>query len=68
MPEHATELFKYQVLIDHLKLVEAHLLADLFLNSPTPYTDTMEVLTDGYGRPHQLALNKIAAVMDSPDI
>lgn len=68
LPEDATELFKYQVLIDHLKLMEARLIADSFLNSPSPYTDTMEALTDRYGRPHQLALNKIAAVMDSPDI
>ncbi len=65
LPEDATELFKYQVLIDHLKLMEARMIADPFLNSPTPYTDTMEALTDC---PHQLALNKIAAVMDSPDI
>lgn len=39
LPEDATELFKYQVLVDHLKLMEARLIADSFLNSITPYTD-----------------------------
>lgn len=68
LPADATELFKYQVLVDHLKLMEACLIADSFLNSLTPYSDTMEALTERYGRPHQLALNKIASVMDSPDI
>lgn len=68
LPNDATELFKYQVLLDHLKFEEARLIADSFLNSPWPYTDTMTALTDRFGRPHQLALTKIAAVMDAPDV
>ncbi|RXN37457.1 guanine nucleotide-binding subunit alpha-12 isoform X2 [Labeo rohita] len=68
LPEDATELFKYQVLVDHLKLMEARLIADSFLNSPTPYSDTMAALTERFGRPHQLALSRIAAVMDSLDV
>lgn len=28
----------------------------------------MTALTDRFGRPHQLALTKIAAVMDAPDV
>lgn len=34
LPEDATKFFKYQVLVDHLKLMEARLIADSFLNLP----------------------------------
>ncbi|XP_077351805.1 uncharacterized protein LOC144001182 [Festucalex cinctus] len=68
LPSNATELFKYQILVDHLKLEEARLIADAYLNSPTPYTDTMMALNDKYGQPHQLALKKIASVLDGPEV
>lgn len=58
LPHDATELFKYQVLVDHLQLEEARLVADSFLHSDTPYTDTLEALDERSGRPHQLALQK----------
>lgn len=35
LPPDATELFKYQLLLDHLKLEEARLVADSFINSVT---------------------------------
>lgn len=38
------------------------------LNSPTPYTDAMRALYDGFGLPHQLALKKIASVLEAPEI
>lgn len=68
LPPDASELFKYQVLVDHLQLEEARLIADAYLNSPTPFSDTMAVLSDKFGQPHQIALKRIAAVLDSPDI
>lgn len=68
LPEDATELFKYQVLVDHLQLEEARLIADAYLNSATPFTDTMEALNDKFGQPHQIVLRCIAAMMDLPDI
>lgn len=68
LPPNATELFKYQILVDHLKLDEARLIADAYLNSPKPYTDTMAALHDKFGQPHQLALRKIASVLDGPEI
>nr|XP_055063032.1 uncharacterized protein LOC129446098 [Misgurnus anguillicaudatus] len=68
LPHDASELFKYQVLVDHLQLEEARLIADAYLNSPTPFSDTMVALNDKFGQPHQIALRRIAAVMDSPDI
>ena len=68
LPADSTELFKYQILLDHIHLEEAKLIADSYLHSLTPFTDTMNALNDRLGQPHQLALMRIAAVMDSPDI
>ncbi len=68
LPEDASELFKFQILVDHLQLEDAKLIADSFLNSPYPYTETMAALTEKFGKPHQLALSKIARVMDAPDV
>lgn len=68
LPANATELFKYQVLVDHLQLEEARLIADAYLNSPTPFTDTMVALSDKFGQPHQNVLKRIAVLMDSPDL
>ncbi len=68
LPTDASELFKYRILVDHVKLEEACLIADSFINSPQPYTDTMAALTEKYGHPHHVALKRIAAVMDSPEI
>ncbi len=68
LPEDATERFKYQVLIDHLRFEEALLIADSYSNSDYPYSDTMASLTSHYGRPHQLALQRIADLMDGPTI
>ncbi len=68
LPENATERFKYQILVDHLKLEEALLIADSYCNSLYPFSDTMEVLIQQYGQPHQLALQRIAELMDGPNI
>ncbi|XP_024120489.2 uncharacterized protein LOC112141569, partial [Oryzias melastigma] len=68
LPSDTTELFKYQILVDHLRLEEAKLIADAYLNSPTPYTDTMRALYNKFGQPHQLALKKIASVLEAPEI
>ncbi len=68
LPTDASELVKYQILVDHMNLEEACLNADSFINSPQLYTDTMAALTEKYGQPHHVALKRIAAVMDSPEI
>lgn len=68
LPADATELFKYQILVDYLKLDVASLIADSYLNSATSYTDTMTALNERFGQPHRLALKRIAQVMDSPEI
>lgn len=66
LPADTTELFKYQILVDHVKLEEACLITNsfIFINSPRPYRDTMAALTEKFGHPHHVALKKIAAVMD----
>ncbi|KAJ8009984.1 hypothetical protein DPEC_G00069840 [Dallia pectoralis] len=66
LPEDATERFKFQILLDYLKLEEALLIADSYCNSRYPFTDTMAALDDQFGQPHQLALQHIAELMDGP--
>ncbi|XP_052399676.1 uncharacterized protein LOC127946899 [Carassius gibelio] len=68
LPEDATERFKFQILTDHLKLEEALLVADSYSNSRFPFTNTMKALDKMYGQPHQLALQRIAELMDGANI
>ncbi|XP_067294186.1 uncharacterized protein [Pseudorasbora parva] len=68
LPADATERFKYQILVDHLKLEEALLIADSYCNSSFPFSETMEALNQQYGQPHQLALQRIAELMDGPNV
>ncbi|XP_056618245.1 uncharacterized protein LOC130432771 [Triplophysa dalaica] len=68
LPREATERFKFQILVDHLKLEEALLVADSYSNSDYPFTDTMAALNQQYGQPHQLALQRIAELIDGPNI
>lgn len=49
--------------MEHLRFEEARLIADSYLNSSTPYT-----LHDKFGQPHQLALKKIASILEAPEI
>ncbi|KAM9802571.1 uncharacterized protein ACBT44_014811 isoform 3-T4 [Syngnathus typhle] len=68
LPRDATERFKFQILVDHLKLEDALLVADSYSNSDYPFSDTMAALNQQYGQPHQLALQRIAELMDGPNI
>lgn len=68
LPEDAIERFKYQILVAHLQYETALLIADLYINSPQPYADTMASLTKHYGQPHQLALRKIEDLLYTPNI
>ena len=68
LPKDATEHFKSQILVEHLKLEEALLIADSYSNSHYPFIDTMAALNQQYGQPHQLALQSIAEFMDGPNI
>ncbi|KAL7866046.1 hypothetical protein SRHO_G00112930 [Serrasalmus rhombeus] len=68
LPVDSTERFKFQILMDHLKFEEALLIADSYSNSRYPYTETMEALTEVYGQPHQLALQRISKLMEEPNV
>ncbi|XP_051980634.1 uncharacterized protein LOC127641859 [Xyrauchen texanus] len=68
LPANATERFKFQILMDHLKLEEALLIADSYCHSQHPYTRTMAALDQQFGQPHQLALQRIAELMDGTNI
>lgn len=68
LPPDATERFKFQILLDQLKLEEALLIADSYSNSRHPYSATMEALTELYGQPHQLALQRISKLMEEPNV
>ena len=68
LPYDASERFKYQILIDHLKAEETLLIADSYSHSRHPFSDTMAALNLQYGQPHQLALQRIAELMDGPNI
>lgn len=59
LPPDATKLFKYQILVDHVKLEEACLTG--FINSPRPYTDTTAALAEKFGQPHHVALKSLAS-------
>lgn len=66
--DNATERFKFKILTDHLKLEEALLMADSYSNSRVPFTNTMKALDKMYGQPNQLALQRIAELMDGANI
>lgn len=68
LPASATERYKFQILTEHLKLEEALLIADSYSHSQNPFTRTMAALDQQYGQPHQLALQRIAELMDGPNI
>lgn len=60
LPQDTTEQFKHQILIEHLKVKEALLIADSYSNSPYPYPCTMQSLA--------LALQIIAELMKIPNM
>ncbi|KAI3373427.1 hypothetical protein L3Q82_022037, partial [Scortum barcoo] len=64
LPLDAPELFKFQILTDHLKCEEALLIADSYSHSPFSFSDTMRALTELYGQPQHLALKRITKLMD----
>lgn len=56
LPEDSTEIFKFQILINHLECVKALLVVDSTSTSVRPYTHAMEMLTEMYKQPDTLLL------------
>ncbi|KAK7916727.1 hypothetical protein WMY93_012488 [Mugilogobius chulae] len=65
---HLTEQFKYQVLLDHLKLPSAYKLAQAYMHDPRPYTSALQALQDKYGQPRQLVQSELGAILNLPQI
>ncbi|KAI4886256.1 hypothetical protein NFI96_006961 [Prochilodus magdalenae] len=65
---HLTEQFKYQVLLDHLKLPSAYKLAQAYMHDPMPYTSALQALQDKYGQPRQLVQSELGAIFNSSPI
>ncbi|XP_039516235.1 uncharacterized protein LOC120470711 [Pimephales promelas] len=65
---HLTEQFKYQVLLDHLKLPSAHKLAQAYMHDPKPYTSALQALQDKYGQPRQLVQSELGTILNSPPV
>eukprot|EP00064_Thunnus_orientalis_P014391 superscaffoldBa00002485_g14435 len=63
-----TTLLSASVLVNHLKLDEALLIADSYSNSRYPYSKTMGSLIELYGQHHKLALQHITEVPAEPAI
>ncbi|XP_026095552.1 uncharacterized protein LOC113067383 [Carassius auratus] len=65
---HLTEQFKYQVLLDRLKLPSAYKLAQAYMHDPTPYTRALQALQDKYGQPRLLVQSELGAILNSPPV
>jgi len=63
-----TEKYKYHVLLEHLKLPEAQMIAQSCRHHLHPYSAAMQALQLQYGQPHQLAQSEIAAILTSSDV
>nr|XP_061828893.1 uncharacterized protein LOC133614723 [Nerophis lumbriciformis] len=63
-----SEHYKYRVLMEHLVLDEAKLIAQSHRHYVQPYTAAMQALQRQYGQPHQLAQSEIADILNSPDL
>ncbi len=58
---HLTEDYKFQVLLDHLKLPAAFQIAKRYMYHPRPYTQAMQALQQCYGQPDSWYREKSAA-------
>nr|XP_055047830.1 uncharacterized protein LOC129433271 [Misgurnus anguillicaudatus] len=65
---HLTEDYKYQVLLDHLKLPAAFQIAKRYIYDPMPYTRAMQALQQRYGQPRQLVQGEIGSILRTPAI
>ncbi|XP_005167247.1 uncharacterized protein [Danio rerio] len=65
---HLTEQFKYQVLLDRIRLPSAYKLAQAYMHDPTPYTTALQALQDKYGQPRQLVQSELGSILNSPPV
>ncbi|XP_076135495.1 uncharacterized protein LOC143118304 [Alosa pseudoharengus] len=65
---HLSEQYKFQVLMDHLRLPSAYKLAKSYMHASTPYTSALAALKAKYGQPRQLVQSEIASILHSPPV
>ncbi len=65
---HLTEDYKFQVLLDHLKLPAAFQIAKRYMYDPRPYTQAMRALQQRYGQPRQLVQGEIGSILCTPPL
>jgi len=65
---HLTEDYKFQVLLDHLKLPAAFQIAKRYMYDPMPYTRAMQALQQRYGQPRQLVQGEIGNILRTPPL
>lgn len=63
-----SEHYKHRVLMEHLILDEAKLIAQACRHYQQPYTAAMQALQIQYGQPHQLAQREFTAILNAPDV
>lgn len=65
---HLTEDYKFQVLLDHLKLPAAFQIAKRYMYDSMPYTRAMQALQQRYGQPRQLVQGEIGNILCTPSL
>ena len=65
---HLSEQYKYQVLMDYLRLPSAYKLAKSYMHASTPYTSALGALKAKYSQPRQLIQSEIASILHSPTV
>lgn len=68
LPPWETEIYKYHVLLDHLKLPSAKHIALAYSHDPQPYSKSIAALDQQYGQPHHLALKEITTILNLPKV
>ncbi|KAG7482291.1 hypothetical protein JOB18_018190 [Solea senegalensis] len=63
-----TELYKFHILLDHLRLPSARHIALSYAHDPQPFTKALAALERQYGQPHQLALTEIQTLLNLPKL
>ncbi|KAG7501900.1 hypothetical protein JOB18_009345 [Solea senegalensis] len=63
-----TELYKFHILLDHLRLPSGRHIALSYAHDPQPFTKALAALERQYGQPHQLALTEIQTLLNLPKL
>ncbi len=68
LPPWETEIYKYHILLDHLKLPAARHIALAYTHDQQPFTRSLAALDQQYGQPHHLALKEITSIVNLPKV